>query len=218
MGTGVSAMRVCAGGAVLLATMVASDAAAQFVCTETPPIVCRTTSESIFLGLMFGQPLRIIDFETLPNGHPAQGGEFLTPEFNYTSLGVAFSAAIGQPQITAPAGFRGLQAFTSIPFAHNWLIGDFPYPTPGVGIYFPGHTTLTAFDASGSIIASQAYGASGGPWFIGIVSEIPIARVTIDRNSNAEVINDFIFSPVPEPASVLLLGLCMLLTKRFRRR
>lgn len=60
-------------------------------CTETPPFVCTTTSESFFFGLMFEQPLQIIDFETLPNGQPSVGGTFLTPSFNYTSSGATFT-------------------------------------------------------------------------------------------------------------------------------
>jgi len=174
-------------------------------CTESPPFVCTTTSESFFWGLMSGQPTRILDFETLPNGQPSVSGTQITPSFNYTELGVTFSAPAGTPIIGGPASNHDLRVFAPSPTQHTWLQAELAHPSFGVGIYFNGTTTLTAFGLSDNFIASQSYGASGGPWFIGIYSEIPIGYMTADRGSDLAIINDFVFSLIPEPTSVFLL-------------
>jgi len=187
-------------------------------CYEVQPIVCTTNDPQFFYGLMFDQPLNLITFETLPNGQPSVSGTQITPAFNYTSWGVTFTAPLGTPTIGGfGPGAHNLQvSMLSDPFAHTWLRADLVHPSSGVGIYFNGSTRLTAFDARGTVIASQNYGFSGGPWFIGIVSEIPISYVTADRGTNFEIVNDFVFSPIPEPTGVLPLAVGILLVRHRR--
>jgi hypothetical protein len=156
---------------------------------------------------MFGQPLQFINFETLPNGQPSVSGTQITPSFNYTHLGVTFSAPVGTPTVAGSGpGQFGLQVLAFNPPAHTWLRADFVHPSLGAGIWFPGRTTLSAYDTADNLIANITYGFSGGPWFMGIYSEIPIAYMIVDRGSNIEGINDFIFNPIPEPVSALLLA------------
>jgi hypothetical protein len=207
----------------LLSSIVACVAAGSYLpaaaqpCLETHPIVCTTASEQFFIGLMFGQPLQFINFETLPNGQPSISGTQITPSFNYTHLGVTFSAPVGTPIIGGSGpGDHDLRVLAFSPPAHTWLRADFSHPSLGAGIWFNGATALTAFDANDSVIASMSYGFSGGPWFVGIYSEIPIAYVTADRGSNVSVISDFIFNPIPEPASALLLLAALPLRRRPR--
>lgn len=191
------------------------DPAAAASCTQTPPFVCTMTTEIEFNALQLDQPLQYINFESLPNGQPSVSGTQITPSFNYTPLGVTFTAPLGTPIIGGSGpGNYDLRVSVNSPDARTWLRADFVLPTLGAAIYFNGATTLTAFDASDSVITSMHYGFSGGPWFIGIYSEIPIAYVTADRGSNASFIGDFIFNAVPEPGTILLVFVSL----AFRRR
>lgn len=150
----------------------------------------------------------LISFETLPNGNPSQGGVILTPAFNYVLQGALFSSPfpslkiVGNTQI----GFA-LEAFTSSPIAHNWITAELSQPEKGVGVWVGDHTTLFAFDSQGALITSVSFQDSNQRYFLGIKSNIPIARAVIDYNSNIAAIDDFtmIHLPVPEPASATLL-------------
>ncbi len=211
------------GIGVMVAVLSLAVPASGTGCTEAPPYICTTTSESFFYGINIGQPLRFIDFETLPNGQPSVSGTQITPSFNYTELGVTFTAPLGTPIIGGPPSDHDLRVFAPSPTQHTWLQAELAHPSFGVGIYFNGTTTLTAFGLSDNFIASQSYGASGGPWFVGIYSEIPIRYITADRGSDLSIINDFVFSLIPEPtsASLLILGIVGGLAKRsvqFRAR
>ena len=183
-------------------------------CSPFPPFVCTVTSASDFGSLMHGIPTQFIDFETLPNGQPSVGGTQITPSFNYTNLGVTFSAPVGTPIIGGPANDHDLRVQVLFPPTRTWLSADFANPSFGVGIYFDGSTTMTAFDSAGAMIATQSYGASGGPWFIGIYSELPIDYIIVDRGGSTAFINDFIFSPIPEPATLALLALAAAFSRR----
>jgi len=186
-------------------------------CYEVQPIVCTTNDPQFFYGLMFGQPINIITFETLPNGQPSVSGTQITPSFNYTSWGVTFTAPLGTPTIGGfGPGNHDLFVSASNPLAHTWLRADLAHPSSGVGIYFYGPNQLSAYDSRGSLIASDFLNVSGGPWFIGIVSEIPISYVTADRGGSTAAISDFIFSPIPEPATILVLSIGTALGMRRR--
>lgn len=175
-------------------------------CHDIHPTICTMTTEIEFNALQLDQPLQHINFETLPNGQRRVSGTQITPSFNYTPLGVTFTAPAGVPTIAGSGpGQFGLQVLAFSPPMHTWLRADFTHPSSGAGIYFNGATNLTAFGTDDSVIATLSYGFSGGPWFIGIYSEIPIGYVIADRNDSFERIGDFIFNLVPEPASAFLL-------------
>lgn len=163
--------------------------------------------------------VRTIDFETLPNGAPSQVGVPITATFNYTAQGVTFDAhmpttffGIAGNQVN---GFD-LRTFMLDPPFRTWIIADLVVPTNAVGVFFPGGTVFSAFDANGELLASQLFGAPGGGHFIGFVSDVPIARTTIDEGSGIETIDSFVFNPIPEPATgaVALAVLCLLVRRR----
>lgn len=154
-----------------------------------------------------GDSISLINFETLPNGSPSFGGANITPAFNYVLQGALFGSpfpslkVVGNTQI----GFA-LEAHTSSPIAHNWITAQLTQPERGIGVRTIGHTTLSAYDSEGTLIASVFHN-SGISYFLGIRSNIPIARVVIDDFTNSIAIDDFtmIHIPVPEPASAALL-------------
>jgi len=165
----------------------------------------------------------LIDFETLPGGSPSQAGIPITPDFNYTDQGVTFMPPFPVDFFGiagSPASGFDLRTWMNNPFERAWIVADLVVPSPAVGVFFPGGTTFSAFDSAGNLIASQFFGAPGGPHFIGFVSDIPIARVTADDGSFTETIDAFVFNPTPEPTSALLFGAAALvgLLKRPRRR
>lgn len=151
-------------------------------------------------------PAPRIDFEHLPDGTPSHGGVQITPTFNYTAQGVTFSAPLGNPFIAGfgPGDF-GLAVNSGTPLIREWIIADFATPVRGVGVYFPGSTYLSAYDAQGGLIATTHYSNTGGPFFVGITSDVPIARAVMDSLLWDEDIDDFAWVPVPEPTSALLL-------------
>jgi hypothetical protein len=159
--------------------------------------------------------VREIDFETLPDGSPTYWGVDITPEFNYTEQGVTFSSHIPQLEIRG-TGEVDFYLTTSNPTSErNWIIADFSPHAWAVGIAFPGHTTLSAFDAQGQPIGSIFGGGSGGGHFLGIVSDVPIASATGDRGGETDVWYSFFFTPVPEPGTLaLLVGALALLVAR----
>lgn len=169
-------------------------------------------------------PIRSVDFRTLPNGMPSQGGEPITPVFNYTHLGVMFSPphpvdffGIGGN----PTGGFDLTSFINHPLGRAWIIADLVRPTNAAGAFFPGNTTVSIFDTQGILLGSQSFAGAGGSFFIGFVSDTPIARTTIDRGSSAEGIEAFVFNPIPEPGTLLLasmVGLFLARRRQLRRR
>ncbi|MCK6485955.1 MAG: MYXO-CTERM sorting domain-containing protein, partial [Phycisphaerae bacterium] len=63
------------------------------------------------------------------------------------------------------------------------------------------------------------YLQGGANHFLGIISTTPIDYVIFDRMSSIASVNDFHFSPIPEPAgaTLLLLAIGLLRTRRRRR-
>lgn len=152
-------------------------------------------------------PVQEIDFETLPDGSPSVADTEITPDFNYTDQGVMFSSPFPILAITAPIEGSGfpLTASNLDTGARNWIIADFVTPAFAVGIVFPGQTTLSALDADEQLIASVSGGGSGAGWFLGIVSDVPIETAIGDRGSSFEIWESFLFTPVPEPTTLVLL-------------
>lgn len=164
--------------------------------------------------------VREIDFETLPDGTPSVAGTLITPDFNYTDQGVTFLTPYPELRIGTPPQGGGFPLFATAgdTALRNWIIADFVTPAWAVGIVFPGHTTLSAFDADEELVARISGGGSGAGFFLGIVSDLPIASATGDRGASAEVWDSFAFTPIPEPVTLLLLGGGALVVLRRRRR
>jgi len=172
---------------------------------QTPYCTWAGNSNGFFVP---GDTGALINFETLPNGNPSQGGVNITPAFNYVLQGALFSSPFPSLKIVGNSqiGFA-LEAFTSSPIAHNWITAELSQPEKGVGVWVVDHTTLFAFDSQGALITNVSFQGSSQRYFLGIKSNIPIARAVIDYNSNIAAIDDFtmVHIPVPEPASAALL-------------
>lgn len=187
-------------------------------CTFSP-IICAFTNEREFVNWasLFPGGLRLIDFERLPDGAPSYSGAQITANFNYTEQGVSFSAPFGPLTIGGTLGSYDLRAFDSDQLVREWIDASILRPTAAVGIHFGGGTTLYAADVTGAEIARVSFSAPGGPWFLGIVSQIPIATARVDRGSNSEAIGTFIFNPTPEPMTGALLALGAMAARQRRR-
>lgn len=166
-----------------------------------------------------GPPQRGTTFQTWPDGSPTVPGQVLTPEMNYTQIGVTFSAPVRNPFINNFAPFQVLEV-NSGSFEPDWINADFVVPASAVGIDFPYGTTLYAYDAGGQLLASvEGFLPGGQDAFLGIVSDIPIAKAVINEGTFADIIDTFFFNPIPEPASAIFfgVGLATILPGRRRR-
>ncbi len=161
-----------------------------------------------------------IDFETLPDGSPSFSNAEITPDFNYTDQGVEFFSpepwlfTTGNPV----TGFN-LKAgnIHGSGGPRNWIIADLVEPALAVGILFSGSTRLSIFGAADhKLIATGDFGGGGLGLFAGFVSETPIGFATVDGGIEVESINSFLFVPIPEPATFLLLASGSVIL--FRRR
>jgi hypothetical protein len=163
--------------------------------------------------------VRVIDFETLPDGSPSHVGVPITPEFNYTSQGVTFSSPTGDPFI----GGNPVSGFDLIadgyPDQGTWITADLEPVGRAVGAFFVGSgLQLSAYDVDEGLIATVTgdFGSDPFPWFLGIVSDEPILRAILDHKTVVTGILDFAFAPVPEPLTVvfLLIGTVTLARRR----
>lgn len=167
-----------------------------------------TFTKSPFGFFVPGDTWAEIDFETLPNGAPSQGGVPITPAFNYVLQGALFTSAFPGLRITgnSTTGYD-LTAYTSNLGAHNSISAQLSHPERGIGLYALGHATLRAFDENGALITSVTHTYYPQVYFLGIRSSIPIASIEFDNYSNSASFDNFtmIHIPVPEPASAALL-------------
>lgn len=154
--------------------------------------------------------VRVIDFETLPDGTPTLGSESynITPEFNYTDQGITFSSSIGNLLI----GGNSVSGFELIADAYDLqhpvaVIADLDPAASAVGVFFVGGLELSVYNQQEQLIksASLTFGSDPFPWFIGIVSDEPIFRAVADQNADRAILLDFVYTPIPEPASIALL-------------
>jgi len=187
-------------------------------CLALPAYGDVQTFENDYAGFVQAAgPLSMIDFNTLPDGNPSMGGEEITEAFNYDDQVVHFSAPFPYPVIggNGPYDLR-----VSENDVDTWIIADAVIPASAIGAFFPGGTTLCAYDDSDALIACVEYGDSGGGLFVGIVSDTPIHSATFSSGNSFEAIESFVFSPVPEPGTMSLIGggLVMLLGRGKRRR
>lgn len=161
--------------------------------------------------------LSTIDFETLPDGSPSVAGTRITETFNYDLQGAHFTAPLSPPRIAGNATFGyGLISLEFFPDV-TWIDARLITPAKAVGIYFAGGTRLYAYDQVGELIAWTYYSGSGDSFFLGILSETLIGSVKVIRGGSTERINAFLFAPIPEPATMALLGIFLpvLLARRF---
>ena len=150
--------------------------------------------------------VHVIDFETLPDGSPSAANTPITPVFNYTNQGVTFSSPFPELFIRYfEGGDTTLSAFHADDKARNWIIADLVTPASAVGIFFPGDTALTILDIDEQAIMSIEGGGSGSGFFLGIISDVPISSAIGDRGASAEIWESFVFTPVPEPGTIILL-------------
>ncbi len=159
-----------------------------------------------------------IDFETLPDGSPSYLGALITPEFNYTAQGVAFSSPVPLLRIGGnPSGFL-LNADSYPSGQRNWIIADLVVPATAVGIEFPGGTYLSLFDQQGQL-GTWLSGGSGSPFFLGVLAQDwAITRAIVNRGDAFETIHSFSFTPVPEPGTAILVCIAGALVLRGRIR
>ncbi|MFO0972144.1 MAG: hypothetical protein U1A27_01720 [Phycisphaerae bacterium] len=150
----------------------------------------------------FSGTLSVIDFETMPNGMPSVPGTFLSPAFNYGSQGAVFSSPNVAPQLISGQGAFALAVNTFLPFVPTKIIIDLSIPSPAIGVAFPGGTTLSAYDLGGNVLGSVSFSGVGTGFFLGITSDVPIARVIADSGTQSETIEAFFFNPIPEPATL----------------
>lgn len=170
--------------------------------------------------------VHLINFLDLPDGTPSFHGAEITPAFNYGLSGATFSDPHGALSLVErEAGDFALTAH-SVPPEFTWIDVDLSSSARGVAILFEGETTLSIFDELGGLIAVAAsehlpalprHDGHDHPGFMGIVSNIPIASVRIDRGESSEAILSFIFTPVPEPGTIVLLSMAILGLRRTPR-
>ena len=151
-----------------------------------------------------------IDFETLPDGSPSQTGTPITEDFNYTGQGVTFSRT--PPEVEGflfiggnPIG--GFDLGVEAVAIGAGIISDLVEPAYASGVFFGGFSTFSIFDAQGNLLGEESAGGHPGDEFVGFVSDEPIEFTLNTDGGTAEVINSYLFVPVPEPGTVVLLGL-----------
>lgn len=152
--------------------------------------------------------VRVIDFETLPDGSFATGGESITPEFNYTNQGVTFGSPTGDPIIVGNtvSGF-GLAADGYNQQQHTWITANLTQPTYALGFFGPGAEFLTFFDVEGTLLVEAVVPGNLADWFVGIVSEVPIGSAIADLGGTNAQIQATAVAVIPEPTTIVLLVL-----------
>lgn len=163
--------------------------------------------------------VRVIDFDTLPDGSPTTETTLyrITPEFNYTDQGVTFSAAVGELVIggNSVSGFE-LIADAYLEQQRTWIIADLEPAANSVGVSFAGGVYLSIYDEQNDLLLRVFAADTGRGGFVGIVSDDPIYRATADKENIYSIILDFSFAPVPEPSTLILLLMGLIATARLR--
>ena len=155
-----------------------------------------------------GPGLLEIDFETLPDGSPSEAGVEITKEFNYDGQGVFFSAPVPILEIAGnPVNGYSLDAFSEGQIDPTWIDAFLLTPASAVGVFFSGSTIFSAFDTDGDLIVTDQFFGAGTDHFIGFVSDVPIGFTMNNSDPGLEVIQSYVFVPVPEPGTAVLLAL-----------
>ena len=104
-------------------------------------------------------------------------------------------------------------------YDRNWIVAELVNPASAVGTRYIFNSTLSAYAADGTLLATVEH-IRPGEHFLGIVSDTPIARVTIDQGFYSAWSDAFIFADFPEPSTGILLlmsGAAVLARPRLRR-
>ncbi|WP_338845205.1 hypothetical protein V8J88_16015 [Massilia sp. W12] len=163
-----------------------------------------------------------VDFETLPNGAASTAGTQITSSFNYDSQQVHFSSNAnyfginGNPQ--TGFGLAGSEWFSN---KQVYIRADLIGSRHAFGLYFPGNTTLSVYDAQNNLLASNSFSSSGSYFFMGFVSDTPIAYAVSTRGYDMEYWQSVAFSStaaVPEAESWAMMGAGLLLLAGLAKR
>jgi hypothetical protein len=167
-----------------------------------------TTFTDIEAFLAAAGDVQEIDFETLPDGSPSFSGALITPEFNYTNQGVEFFPHSPILQIVGnPISGFGLSAgVDGSGGPRNWMIAELVTPATAIGVFFPGHTSVSILDESGALLALEEFGYGEMEPFAGFLSDVPIGSMIVDRGIELQTIHSFLFAPIPDPTTLVLLG------------
>lgn len=148
-----------------------------------------------------------IDFETLPDGSPSVASTPITLDFNYTDQGVTFTAPVAPPFISGnPTSTFGLRVDASPESYPNWITADLVSPAKAVGVWFPSATILEIYDGNDNLTDSRIATKGASLGFVGAISDIPVASSVSTRNSTHVTISSYHFAPIPEPATLILMG------------
>lgn len=157
--------------------------------------------------------VHIINFNEQPNGSPALDGVPISPEFNYGNHGATFAAGMGSLTLASnlELGFV-LRAEAALQI-NTWIDANLTTPATAVAILHGDATTLSVFDVYGTLLGIAEPDKQGlvvprhdEAGFLGIVSDVPVGSIRVSRGAEHEEIAAFFFTPVPEPATALLLS------------
>lgn len=169
--------------------------------------------------------VHIINFADLPDGSPAYHDAAITDEWNYEAAGAHFGSPGDLRLLLRETGDFALRTEVSAP-QQAWIDIALTNPASAVAIFFDDQTTMSLFDVSGVLLAvihppvePLQPRHENHPGFMGVVSGTPIGSLRVARGHYHEAIHGFLFTPVPEPASICLVAFAVgaALPKRKRR-
>lgn len=195
-------------------------------------VVVEFTDESAFRTATGGDPQYLIDFETYGNGSDVVGQPTINGDEWLSDFGVQFDAAesgenlflyddpvskgeyVSPIHALAPTGDRSSSIIT------------FSMPVVSFGIYIVGNETgslterIILKDDSSTVLGDYDMPFGGGDsdaFFRGYLSNTPIAEIHIIENTDGEAMFlDNVMYTVPEPTTLLLLGLGGLILRKRR--